>query len=1047
MQVRTLGMLSIDGIVVPGARLGALARTLLAARGHVVPVGDLVDIIWDDEVPADTRGALQALVSRLRRHGLTVDAAGAGYRADLRDVDVDALTAQDLRAAARAAQARGDHAQVAALAGQGLALWDEPPEPDVEQLHTDLLALHVEASLAVGHPVPDVDTLRCAVDRRRTDEPLTALLMRALAATGREAEALTIYDDLRTELANRFGTDPATVVSHVHLALLRGELGAPAGRPAARAATAPVTLPPALATWRRPTTPLVGREPDVLAIEEKLRASALVTLVAVGGAGKTRLAIEVARRAAERGEAVHAVELAGAREPSEVLPALLAAIGASESTIEGVDPRTRRMLTPTEQLQRGVGTLDGLIVLDNCEHLLDAIADLAMQVAQAAGPRLRVLATSRTPLGVVGETVHTVTTLPDEAALELLESRARAARPSITWDHATSLELCHRLDNLPLALELAGARLRSMPLADVLAGIEHRFELLDNTLRGLPDRHQGLWAMVDWSWALLEPDQQALLRALAVVPAPFTADLAAALGDPAGLAVLVDHSLLTIEELPGGPPRYRMLETVREYGEARLRSDPDPAARDEVMSRLVRWAEDEARRLRSAFIGRGQLAAFRQATAELDTLVAALRWSVDHRRDRESFAIAAALLFLWSLRGLHLEVAVWSRQLMRIDEPGVRRASWALLAADVPDRPHPDDVAVVALITGLTATITADLRTRALGLRFARWVTGLDAELVEHRAAVFARLCLEVPAQDHGDELMAATALISDHDPYLSALGLFLRAGIRENNGDAIEAAAEARAAYALFESIGDHWGMGMAAQAIGQWSDGAGENPEADAWMGYAVHHLELVGAVQDARTLTVARAVKQAVAGSADALAVLEAAIGNTGTSLQERAYARLGLGMVAGVQGRWADAIDQADAALDAARADVRQAPQMVIIIEVAVAILRIRAGLDAEALLGVAAHATLDLPDMPVLGSVALGYAELAATHGEQARAMELWALGTRLSAHLERMFGSVLTFASRAEPDAAAARANALAAAHTLGVPAVVARITELIGRA
>ena len=249
-----------------------------------------------------------------------------------------------------------------------------------------------------------------------------------------------------------------------------------------------------------------------------------MTIVATGGAGKTRLAAEVARRAAAAGRAVRVIELAGLRSPDEVLPTVLAALGGADTTATGGNlGLERRVLSPEERLRAVAPDLDGLVVLDNCEHVLDAAAAVVADLVAAASPEVAVLATSRAPLGLVGELVHRLTALPDADALALVESRARAGGAVPTWDTERALALCHRLDNLPLALELAAARLRHMPIDDVLAGLTDRFALLDDALRGLPERHASLWAMVDWSRELLAPADRDLLQRVAVIPAPFTA--------------------------------------------------------------------------------------------------------------------------------------------------------------------------------------------------------------------------------------------------------------------------------------------------------------------------------------------------------------------------------------------------------------------------------------------------------------------------------------------------------------------------------------------
>ncbi|WP_165372912.1 ATP-binding protein [Pengzhenrongella frigida] len=1093
MQISTLGPLTIDGAAVEGSRLPALLPPLFLARGRIVSTADLIEAVWAGDPPADPTGALQALVTRARRLGLTVTATAGGYRLDPTDLEVDALLAQDLLSRARAALSGGDPRRASDHAARALALWADDDAPAVGpsgRLFTDLLTIRVEGELAapvhsgLAAPVhgPDdvlLDHLRDAVRHRPTDEPLTALLMRALAARGRDAEAIATYERLRLALAETYGTDPSAVVARTHLALLRGELAAPADAatpPAApsapdrsgsahRSGTAAVR-PRGAPGWRRATASMVGREADVSAVEHALLEHPLVTVVAVGGAGKTRLAVEVARRATERGAVVCAVELAGVRDPAEVLPTLLSALGASESAADTEDLRGRRVLDPGEQILRAVATFDGLIVLDNCEHLLAGVAEVTAALLAAAGPGLRILATSRAPLGILGEAVHPVLALPDGAALALLETRARAARPTLEWDTATALELCHRLDNLPLALELAAARLRSMPLADVLAGVADRFALLDHALRGLPDRHQGLWSMVDWSWDLLDPTARALLRDLAVVPAPFTADLATEVGGlehlgsrAARLALLgqlVEQSLLSLEESGDGrPARYRMLETVREYGEARLAAD---GARDVAMERLAGWAAGEARRLRSDFVGERQLAALRATTEDHDTLVLALRWSVDGSHEREAFAIAAALFTVWTIRGLHVEAITWARQLLRVQDPVGRRAGWELLCADdgaLPlgdqgrrraARPDPDDVAATATMAILNAGIANanDQRVSMLAVRLTRWAVSAHLDSLSPRTAALARMSAVFTSGDHAVHLAAAGALVDERDLYLHAVGLFLRAALRENHGDVRESGVDARDSYSSFEAVGDHWGMGMAAQAIGQWGSGRATGPSDD-WLTRAVHHLELVGAVQDTQTIRVVRDVHRALDGSAVAAADLAATAQSPSASSQERANALIGLGLLAAKHGRWPEAVERGDAAVRVARSETTSAPQGRIVTEVAAAILRIRAGRDdAGGLLAVAARGAFDAGDMPVLGAVALAYSELAAATGDTARSDELWVLGRRLGANLALLFGPQ----PRTDPDAADVdddpRMAQVTQAWTISVADTVARLATLI---
>ncbi|HWJ86155.1 MAG TPA: BTAD domain-containing putative transcriptional regulator, partial [Cellulomonas sp.] len=574
MQITTLGELAVDGRPVRGDRLAAVLRELVVARGRVVSTGALVDAVWDGEPPHDEAGAIQALVSRLRRTGLPVVGAPGGYRLPTEDLHVDATDAHALVARGHAALRDGKPAEARAAADEARALFPAVPDlddGDAARLFSEIVRLGAEAALAGAGELDGTDLHRL-VGRTPPDEPAIALLVRVLAAQGRDAEALELVGQVRAELADRYGADPSPVVVEAHLALLRGELP-PVQATRSRDSRQNVHLP---ASWRRASTPLLGRDEDLAAVLADLDTAPLVTLVATGGAGKTRLAAEVARCAAAGGRSVQVVELAGLRTPDEVLPAVLATIGGGDTAANRADLTVeKRVLDPAERLRQAAQDLDGLLVLDNCEHLLDAAAAVVADLLDAASPDVVVLATSRAPLGLMGEAVHQLRILPDEDALRLLETRARAGRPDLAWDRERSLQLCHRLDNLPLALELAAARLRSMPVEDVLDGLSDRFALLDDALRGLPERHASLWAMVDWSRELLAPPERTLLARLAVVAGSFTAETAIAVADepaPAvrrGLSVLVEQSLLTMSDQDDGPARYRMLETVREYGEAR----------------------------------------------------------------------------------------------------------------------------------------------------------------------------------------------------------------------------------------------------------------------------------------------------------------------------------------------------------------------------------------------------------------------------------------------------------------------------------------------
>lgn len=1054
MRITTLGPLAVDGRPVRGDRLAAVLRELVGARGRSVSSAALVDAVWHGDPPDGAAGAVQALVSRVRRLGVPVVAGPGGYRVPADEVEIDAVTVRTLVERGRQALAGGDVAAACRDAAEARALFPEIPElagGESARLFAGVATLRAEAALAGDGPYEESD-LRRLIARTPPDEPAAALLVRMLAAQGRDAEALDVIEHLRTELADRYGTDPSPVLRQAHLALLRGELTArpkPA-EPPRRPAPAGV-LPPA---WRRAATALVGRDGDLAAVRESLAEGPLVTIVATGGAGKTRLAAEIARHSAGP---VRVVELAGLRSADEVLPVLLAACGGGDTSSGiGVD---RRLLSPQERLRAVAPELEGLLVLDNCEHVLAAAADVVADLLAVAPPALAVLATSRAPLGLVGEVVHRLTALPDAEALDLLTARARAGGGRPAWAAGRALELCHRLDNLPLALELAAARLRNMPIDDVLAGLSDRFALLDDALRGLPERHASLWAMVDWSRELLEPAEQELLERLAVIPAPFTADLAAAVGGAGqvrrGLAALVEQSLLRLDESDGAP-RYRMLETVREYGEARLNAAD---GRTKAMVGLVRWARETAVAAGGDFIGPRQLEALARTAADQENLVAALRWAIAGDDEPAAVDVAGALFQLWTVRGLHTEVTDWARPLLRVDEPVARTRS-AIIRGRRAGRPlpHADRLAWVALLIGVNAGITGPMRLNALARRALRVIFEERGAEVSSRNTILGESLPGLEGADPELGVRDAERMIAHRDPYVQGMGFFIRAAIRENSGGGEVSARDAEQAYRRFEAVGDHWGMGMAAQAVGHM-----DTPDGDAvageWLRRSEHHLELVGAAQDARSIRVLLDVQLAMAGDAEAERRVREVAHSDQVEQMDVCQASLGLALLAIRRGDWDEARGFAEATVTAAGAFVSPGPaQPRIFFQVAVAVIHLRiaearssppanAAADARALevLRMARAEVLNAYDSPLMGAWAIGGAELAAFRGEaEDQARRLWALGMRAGANVSRLFpqgnGERLAAALGTEED----REPLLATAQALPILQVNAQIRELM---
>jgi predicted ATPase len=371
----------------------------------------------------------------------------------------------------------------------------------------------------------------------------------------------------------------------------------------------------------------------------------VTSIVGPGGLGKTRLAYAVARRAALR--TVHLVALSGVTDDGDVAAEVAATLGVGEA---GTGPVAALAVTPdpVAAIVNAIGRGPVLLVLDNCEQVIRGVADLVGGLV-AAARELRVLTTSRTPLGLSSEAVHPLSELSLPTAVELFTQRARAARPGMALPPDEVAEVCRHLDGLPLAVELAAARVRAMSVAELARRLDDRFGLLRGGPRDAPQRHHTLHAVVDWSWHLLRPDGQAAFRALSVFPGGFTAAAAGRLlrvDDPFPvLEHLVDHSLLKVEETPDGV-RFRMLETVREFGAARR---DEAGERDRVIEAFLGWAREFGLAHDESLLRAAPFATATLIRAEQDNLVAALRAALARTDAATVAATTAVLAGLWTL--------------------------------------------------------------------------------------------------------------------------------------------------------------------------------------------------------------------------------------------------------------------------------------------------------------------------------------------------------------------------------------------------------------
>ncbi|MFJ3771043.1 BTAD domain-containing putative transcriptional regulator [Streptomyces sp. NPDC090075] len=863
-----------DGTAVPvgGARLRALLTVLALRAGRGVPAGLLVDEVWGDEPPADASGALQALVGRLRRAlgADAIDSTEGGYRLAAAPDDVDLHRFERLTGEGLRALADGDPAKAATVLDDALGLWHGPaladlPDRTAEAARVDvrrldaLRARHTTA-LALGQAEQSLPELTALCDAHPLDEPLQALRLRVLGATGRTAEALAAYDAVRRLLADRLGSDPGPELRALHAELLD-----PVPAVAAEAPARPGNL-------RARLTSFVGREADIEAIRGDLGSARLVTLLGPGGAGKTRLsqeAAETVRYAARDG--IWLAELAPVDDPAAVPEAVLSALGARETVLygagaEGMRAAADRHDDPVGRLVEHCARRRMLIVLDNCEHVVDAAADLAAQLLERC-PDLTILATSREPLGVPGELLRPVEPLPGPKALRLLADRGAAARPGFTVDAdeetaAACAEICRRLDGLPLAIELAAARLRMLTPRQIADRLDDRFRLLTSGSRTVLPRQQTLRAVVDWSWDLLDAAERDVLGRLSVFAGGCDLAAAEAVCGPAALHALgslVDKSLVVAAPSAGnGEMRYRLLETVAEYAGERLDESGERAAAERAH---LTYYRELARTTDPLLRGPGQRAAIARFQLEYENLRTALRHAVAVRDEQEGLCLLHSLFWYWQLHDQRIETRTWCADVMALGpdpyaaplrraEPvwqrcteapppytgevleearrGLHLAHLACMDTELDIWQTPEAQAKLRAVTeayepGLPQTC------RAPGMFwiFAVMLTGgLDRLRTVLDAAV--DTCRRTPGYDW--ELAASLAMRGN-----------LLANRMAWAGDATRDADESLELFAL---LGDDWGAAEAFSARAESRERRGEYPAAAADYEAAIEHAALLGA-----------------------------------------------------------------------------------------------------------------------------------------------------------------------------------------------------------
>ncbi|MFF3226716.1 BTAD domain-containing putative transcriptional regulator [Nocardia suismassiliense] len=848
MQIGMLGPLEIreeDGglIEIPGARLRTLVVALALEPGRVVPKTTLVDWIWGEQLPADAANSLQALVSRLRRvlpEGV-LDGQPGGYRLAVEPRAVDAIRFEQLLDQARGAE----DAHQAKLLREALELWRGAPMQDVgvqdsgaadavvtrlEGLRLAALEDCYEAEIRLGRGTELITELTELVARYPVRERLVAALMRALGAAGRSNEALSVYQRARETLADELGVDPSAELATLHVALLRGEFGAQDHD--------------RKTNLRAELTTFVGKYGDVAAVRELVAQHRLTTLTGPGGSGKTRLALETARTLLDDlPEGAWLVELASVGAKGDVAQSALAALGLRDALLGGAPDAE-----PIDRLIAALRERETLLILDNCEHVIETAAAFAHRMLGECR-RLRVLATSREPLGITGEALWQVVPLELPAAdadpgaiesspaVQLLRDRAGAVRTDLAADEnalATMARVCRALDGIPLAIELAAARLRTMSLDQLANRLDDRFRLLTGGSRTALPHHRTLRAVVDWSWELLTDAERLVLRRLAVFAGGASLEAAEQVcaGDDAIvrwevldlLTALTEKSLLVVAGDSG--PRYRMLDTIKQYAADRLvESGEADAARHAHLAYFTGLADTAESHLRRA----EQLTWLATLEVEHDNLAVAMRGALAAGDAAGAMRLAAAAGWYWWLSG--------------------HKAEGMELITAAADLPGEVDDATRAMVY-------------ALVVHFMSSGPSDDGQVEEwiHKAYRFSRnsqahnpLLRFVDALEHmlqgPDSLLPAfEPLIADDDPWVRALARLQLGKMRIVLGHrGREADVYLETALAEFRAIGERWGMSFALTELANRIAMRGEFAGACAHLDQAIAVVTEVGAIED--------------------------------------------------------------------------------------------------------------------------------------------------------------------------------------------------------
>jgi len=815
VEVRFFGEFeAMDGgvpVPVRGAKQRAILALLALQRGQPVSADRLIDALWGDGQVANPANALQAQIGQLRRAlgAAAIVTSEAGYALGIGPDDVDAGQFERLVADGRRLFEEGEMALASAVLGGALRLRRGEPLSefayagfaDAERAHLGELTLvaietRVEADLVLGRHRELVGELEALCREHPLRERPWELLILALYRAGRQAEALRAYTEVRDRLVDELGLDPGSALRELEARILVQDPSLDAAGPAALRA---VAAPASPGNLRERLSSFVGRGAELEQLSETVRRSRLVTLIGPGGVGKTRLAVEAAAALLkDHRDGAWLVELAGVTEPGGVAPAVAGALGAAASVM--ASPSSPG--SAVDLILRHLAGRSLLVVLDNCEHVIGQAAALADTLLGAV-PGLRLIATSREPLGVPGEVLAPVGGLAVAAAVELFVDRARAVQPGFAADGHTRPvieDVCRRLDGLPLAVELAAARLRALTLTTVAERLDDRFRLLTGGARTALPRQQTLRAVVDWSYDLLFEDERRLFARLSVFAGgcELAAAEAVCADDevPHGeildvLSRLVDKSLVAAPSA-GREARFTQLQTLWQYGRDRL---DESGEADAICASHGAYYRQMAEQACEGVRGAASLMWRERLTSESGNLRSALEWFIAVGDADAALSLASGMAWLWFINSDFVEGARWLG-----DALGTKGPSRPELAATA----HAWHGFFVGMSSSPAAGVieceaaAAALRTSDDPVRLAEALVCYGAVLV--RASEFGR-SLEVLGEAHDLLQRAGDAwLLAVHD-LMVAWNLF-------SVGRPEDAETAARSSVDRFDAQGETWAV-----------------------------------------------------------------------------------------------------------------------------------------------------------------------------------------------------------------------------------------------